>query len=97
MEYLEGVTSGGPYRNVDGALAFSEAEATALQLCAALQAIHDAGVIHRDIKGRHVMLVPRNGGTQAVVMDLGLARESAPTRTGEAGLTRPGAVMGTPG
>ena len=95
MEFLEGVTLADQIDS-HGGLAFPEAERTALELCAALQAIHEAGVIHRDIKGRNVMLAPRRGLTQAVVMDLGLARESAPTRTGEAGLTRPGAIMGTP-
>lgn len=96
MEFLEGVTLADRIDS-QGALPLPEAEATALQLCAALQAIHEAGVIHRDIKGRNVMLAPRNGVTQAVVMDLGLARESATKADGGiTGLTVPGAVMGTP-
>ncbi len=95
MEFLEGVTLAERLER-DGPLPLEEAEATALQLCAAVRAIHDAGVIHRDLKSRNVMLVPRNGTTQAVVMDLGLARESAVAPDGEAGLTVPGAVLGTP-
>jgi tetratricopeptide (TPR) repeat protein/TolB-like protein len=95
MEFLEGVTLAERLER-DGPLPLAEAEATALQLCAAVQAIHDAGVIHRDIKSRNVMLTPRNGTTQAVMMDLGLAREAAVAPEGEAGLTVPGAVLGTP-
>ena len=95
MEFLEGVTLAERLER-DGALPVAEAESTALQLCAAVQAIHDAGVIHRDIKSRNVMLVPKNGATQVVVMDLGLAREAGKRPDGDAGLTVAGAVMGTP-
>ncbi len=95
MELLGGVTLA---ERIDreGALPFPEAEAAALQLCTGVQAIHDAGVIHRDIKSRNVMLVPRKGTVQAVVMDLGLARDSAIGPDAETGLTMPGAIMGTP-
>ena len=58
MEFLEGVTLAERIDKEMAALPFPEAEATALQLCAAVQAIHDAGVIHRDIKSRNVMMVP---------------------------------------
>jgi serine/threonine protein kinase/tetratricopeptide (TPR) repeat protein len=95
MEFLEGDTLCDRIAR-EGALPLPEAESIALQLCAAVQAIHDAGVIHRDIKSRNVMLVPRNGATQVVVMDLGLARDSASVPDAEAGLTVPGAIMGTP-
>jgi tetratricopeptide (TPR) repeat protein len=95
MEFLEGETLCERIER-EGALPLPEAESIALQLCAAVQAIHDAHVIHRDIKSRNVMLVPRNGATQVVVMDLGLARESAIAPDAEPGLTVPGAIMGTP-
>lgn len=93
MEFLEGVTLGETIERA-GPLPLAEAASVAQQLCAALQAIHDAGVIHRDIKSRNVMLVPRHGATQAVVMDLGLAREFGPDAKTD--LTMPGAIMGTP-
>lgn len=59
-------------------------------------ALHDAhrlGVIHRDIKPANIMVERKpDGRRRPVVMDFGLARESAENR----GLTETGAVMGTP-
>ncbi len=96
MEFLPGITLAQRIER-EGPLPLPEAESVALQLCAALQAIHEAGIIHRDFKSNNVMLVPRNGETFAIVMDLGLAREAEPKGEGEPGLTMTGAVMGTPG
>ena len=96
MEFLEGITLAARIKR-DGVLSFAEAGSIAVQLCAAVQAIHDAGVIHRDIKSRNIMLTPRNGATQVVVMDLGLAGKSAKESDSDTGLTRPDHVMGTPG
>jgi protein kinase-like protein/tetratricopeptide repeat protein len=95
MEFLAGITLAQRIQREEP-LPLPEAESVALQLCSALQAIHDSGIIHRDFKSNNVMLVPRNGSTHAIVMDLGLAREAEPAANGEAGLTMSGAVLGTP-
>jgi serine/threonine protein kinase/tetratricopeptide (TPR) repeat protein len=95
MEFLPGMTLAQRIER-EGPLPVPEAESVALQLCSALQAIHDSGILHRDFKSGNVMLVPRNGETQAIVMDMGLAREAEAEGNGEAGLTMTGAVMGTP-
>lgn len=95
MEFLEGTTLA-QRTEAQGPLPLEEAASVALQLCSALRAIHDAGIIHRDFKSQNVMLVPRSGGPHAVVMDLGLARDAAPDSGAMPGLTVPGAVMGTP-
>jgi serine/threonine-protein kinase len=95
MELLSGVTLAERIER-EGALPFAEAESIALQLCAALQAIHDAGVIHRDFKSRNIMLTRRGEAAHAVVMDLGLARDAKPAEAQDSGITMTGAVMGTP-
>ena len=94
MEFLDGVTLAGRIGR-EGTLPFQEAERVALQLCTALQAMHDAGVIHRDFKSNNVMLVPRGETSQAVVMDLGLAAEAVQAAAAGSAITLPGTVMGT--
>ena len=62
-------------------LPWQEAKRIALEICDGLRIIHDAGIIHRDLKSRNIMLASRNGSVRAVVMDFGLARrhsESSP-------------------
>jgi tRNA A-37 threonylcarbamoyl transferase component Bud32 len=61
-----------------------------LQVCAGLEAAHDAGVIHRDVKP-HNILVARDGS--CLLTDFGIARAAVPDGT----QTRTGLVMGTVG
>jgi len=74
MEFLDGTTLADKIAN-DGPLRWKEARQITLQICEGLQTIHEAGIIHRDLKSGNVMLASRNGSTCAVVMDFGLARE----------------------
>ena len=50
----------------------------AAQLCTALCCIHEAGIVHQDLKPRNVMLIPHGDGERVVVMDFGLARAAVP-------------------
>jgi serine/threonine protein kinase len=56
-----------------------------------LQAIHEVGIIHRDLKTPNLM---RDARGIVRLMDFGIAKGSEETGTG--GLTMTGAVMGTP-
>jgi serine/threonine protein kinase len=62
--------------------------AAMLDVAGALEAVHQEGVLHRDIKPMN--LIQREDGT-LVVIDFGLAR-----REGEEKVTETGAVVGTP-
>lgn len=95
MEFLQGVTLA--ERLANGALPWREAGPIAQDICAGLGMIHRAGIIHRDLKSRNIMLADRDGSIRAVLMDFGLARElPVPGLAGETGLTMPGLVLGTP-
>jgi serine/threonine-protein kinase len=68
-------------------LAVDEALGLIEQVCRGVQAIHDAGAVHRDLKPGNVLLGP---GLRAAVCDLGLARPHGRVEQGEP------AVVGTP-
>ncbi len=70
MEYIEGETLAERVRT-RGPLAMKDAREIAAQFLAGLEAIHAAGLVHRDFKPENVMIT-RAG--RVIVMDFGLAR-----------------------
>ena len=70
-----------------GPLAVDDTVRLTAEVASALDALHRAGIVHRDVKPSNVMLDPAG---RAAVTDFGLAKGPAYTV-----LTKPGQVMGT--
>ncbi len=80
MEYVEGRSLAERLR-ADGALPPQEAIDMALDICAALGAIHTRGIVHKDIKPSNILLTE---GGRAKLSDFGISSGSEdPTSTGE--------------
>ena len=101
MEYLDGESLADRLKS--GPLAAEVLLDLAIHVADALEAAHEADVVHRDLKP-HNIFVTRRG--QAKVLDFGLAKMVAarqpdddaaeqPTRLAERALTNPGTTIGT--
>ncbi|MEV4262478.1 protein kinase [Kribbella sp. NPDC049584] len=71
-----------------GRLPWREVAGIGLEVLAALQAAHSAGVLHRDVKPSNVLLADDG---RVVLTDFGIA-----SLEGDASLTRSGALVGSP-
>ncbi|TPV94923.1 MAG: hypothetical protein B7733_12655 [Myxococcales bacterium FL481] len=93
MELLEGT----PLSSVvvqEGPLSVRRAVHIATQICRALGAAHEAGIIHRDLKSENVILTARGQDPDFVkVLDFGICRQVDATNSAR---TTPGMVMGSP-
>jgi len=74
-----------------GELSVKETVALGRRIADGLAAAHRAGVIHRDLKPSNIVLVDGDVA-RATLVDFGVAR-----RSGIAGMTRTGELLGTPG
>ena len=90
MQYVDGKTLASCLDV--GELGLRRSVDCAIQICEALQAAHDRGIIHRDVKPSNVMLTP-SGNIK--VLDFGLAKVLNQETEHTDLLTRPGAVAGT--
>ena len=86
MEYVPGTT----LRDIldrRGVVALAPGLQIAKQVCRGLAAVHEAGIVHRDIKPPNIMVLP-NGVVK--LMDFGIARAAGGDEPGD------GSTVGTP-
>ena len=95
MEYLDGRTLKEIIRS-EGALALDRIVEIVRQVAGALDAAHQQGVIHRDLKSDNIMLSRTNGGDWAKVLDFGIAKIQQPHGVPDADITAANLVVGTP-
>ena len=94
MEYLEG-ESLSHYIRHNAPIAPETVVAIATQVCSALQAVHDQGIAHRDLKPDNVYLQKEPDGTlKATLLDFGVAKFLGDQETFLKTLS--GAAVGTP-
>ncbi len=93
LEFVEGETLA--ERLARGPLPLDETLDVCRQIAAALEAAHEAGVIHRDLKPGNVKLTPSG---EVKVLDFGLARGPAPSADSGVDLTNsPTVTLGATG
>ncbi len=95
MEFIEGQSLTGLIEK-EGALPAPRAASILRQAADALQAAHDLGIVHRDIKPDNIMVVQGRDGSDVVkVVDFGIARAVGGDEAGQK-VTKTGLVVGTP-
>jgi serine/threonine protein kinase len=95
MEYLDGKTLKEVIRE-EGPMPLGRVVEIIRQVGGALDAAHEQGVVHRDLKSDNIMLLGSTGTDYAKVLDFGIAKIIEPTGEYDPGLTAPELVIGTP-
>jgi len=95
MEYLDGKTLKEILRE-DGPMALPRTVEILRQIGGALDAAHNEGVVHRDLKSDNIMLLSSSGTDYAKVLDFGIAKIKEADGAYDPGLTAPDLVIGTP-
>jgi serine/threonine-protein kinase len=98
MELLRGENLTELLMRTGGPLDPSLVQQLAIQILAALDAAHVAGVVHRDLKPDNIYLVrdpSAPGAVRVKVLDFGIAKLGA-DRFGEKAKTKGGTILGTP-
>lgn len=88
LEYLQGMTLADALLQKGGSLSAAEAVAVVKPIADGLTFLHEHGLVHRDVKPQNIFL---SAGGKVTILDLGVVRDQQ-----NPGLTRPGAMVGTP-
>ena len=94
MEYLDGRTLKEVIKS-EGPIALNRVVEILRLVAGALDAAHEQGVVHRDLKSDNIMLSKHNGGEWAKVLDFGIAKIQQ-TDPRDADITAANLVIGTP-
>src|SRR5215813_5155520 len=95
MEYLSGRTLKQVIRD-EGPLPLARVVDITRQVGDALNAAHQQGVVHRDLKSDNIMLIDTMAGDHAKVLDFGIPKINEPEGKRDTELTAPNLVIGTP-
>ena len=105
MELVDGKTLADLLQS-EGSLDYRRAVGIMLQVCAAVEAAHQSGVIHRDLKPDNIKIKQTGDSEQIKVLDFGIAklREREPTSENSIDdpdklyrtITETGTIIGTP-
>ena len=99
MEYLRGRTLKDIVRS-EGPMPLTRVVEIVRQVSGALEAAHEQGVVHRDLKSDNIMLEEAaGGGDWAKVLDFGIAKIQQTAQSiheTDPGLTSPNLIIGTP-
>jgi serine/threonine protein kinase len=94
MEYLDGRTLKEIIRS-EGQMRVDRVAEIVRQVSGALDAAHEQGVVHRDLKSDNIMVAQTNGGEWAKVLDFGIAKiQQGDSR--DIDITAANLVIGTP-
>jgi serine/threonine-protein kinase len=96
MEFLNGEDLSHTIKKT-GPLPWSRVQPIMVQICTALAAAHDVGIIHRDMKPENCYRIKRGHNQDFIkVLDFGIAKVTTEDGEGGKGLTRTGMIFGTP-
>ncbi|MBS2018765.1 MAG: serine/threonine protein kinase [Deltaproteobacteria bacterium] len=95
MERLDGATLRDRLAH-EPRLALGEAARVVIDVAVALEAAHAIGIVHRDLKPENVFFHRGPGGPVVKVLDFGIAKVFEVAELHTAGMTRTGAMLGTP-
>jgi len=87
LEYIEGSSLAEKIKS--GPMKLDDAISITIQACEGLQAAHEKGIVHRDIKSQNIMVTTKN---QVKILDFGLAK-----LRGASVVTKTGTTVGTMG